>query len=100
MKTMQTIQNSALRAILRQPRETPIDILHISAGVARIIDRLFLLVERYLSNSIHHSNSLIVKLCDEFFDYSNGRHLSKPTLLDKHRNTIELSGLIEGLALN
>jgi hypothetical protein len=79
MKTMQTIQNSALRAILRKPRETPIDILHNSAGVARIVDRLFLLVERY---------------------FSNGRLLPKPTLLDKHRNLIELSRLIEGLAIN
>jgi hypothetical protein len=100
IKTMQTIQNSALIAILRKSRETPIDILHSSAGVPRIVDRLLLLVERYLSNSIHHNNPLIVKLSDEFFDFSNGRLLPKPTLLDKHRNLIELSRLIEGLAIN
>ncbi len=99
LQSVQVLQNTALRAMLRQPRGTPIDILHRSVGVVEVADRLFLLVERYLTNSIHPSNPLIIQLCDEFFAFGNGRIRSKQTLLDPHHNSLQLALSISRLAV-
>jgi hypothetical protein len=86
--------------MLRQPRGTSIEVLHRSAKVVEIADRLFLLVERYLANSIHNNNPLIIQLCNEFFAFGNGRIRRKPTLLDPHRNSIQLALSISSLAVS
>jgi exonuclease III len=91
LQSVQILQNAALRAMLRQPRATPIDILQGSAGVVGVADRLSLLVERYLVGSIVNKNPLLIKLCEEFFAYRNGRTTRKTTLLDPHRTTIQLA---------
>ena len=96
--SLQVIQNTALRSMLRLPKGTFLGTLHRLAGVSKLADRLSLLSSRYLGNSIINSNPLVTTLYQEFLAFGNGRTRRKATLLDPHLAALELANIISHLA--
>jgi hypothetical protein len=95
---IQIVQNAALRAMLRLPRSTPIDILHNAADITLMADRLSLLASRYLVNSIINNNPLITRAYDEFIMFGINRPRARPTPLDPHLDRLETAKQIANLA--
>jgi hypothetical protein len=83
MNTLQTIQNSALRIILRKPimTKTRISELHVISNLEYIKERFYSLSQRYITKAIVNKNPMIAQVIEEYQRYKGGRVLNSKTLL-------------------
>ena len=83
INALQTIQNSALRIILRKPIMTKIRIndLHSEASLVKIKERFETLRTRYIEKAIKNENLMILQLVEEYKNFKAGRDLEYKTLL-------------------
>ena len=82
---IQTIQNAAVRAILKLKYDTPSNLLHHEAleklKLHTVANRLDELTERYVRGGLIYSVPLVVRLVDEYKRGFNSRYVSYPTPL-------------------
>ena len=86
-KSLQILQNEALRTIMKMKREEGNAKLHKTSGMPEIDNRLTILTQRYLERAIINNNPLITQLINEWSDPLNS---SKPTIICKASRTIVL----------
>ncbi len=86
MVKLQRIQNSALRVIYKLPFDTPIEVLHETAKIERLNERLDKLNNNYLLKAILNNNELVLELLNEYgYDYIN-RQGENPTILCAYKD--------------
>ncbi|RNA24770.1 RNA-directed DNA polymerase from mobile element jockey-like [Brachionus plicatilis] len=85
IKSLEIIQNSAVRSILKLRYDTPSNILHNEAynklKLLTVSNRLFELSERYVRAGLSHSVQLTVRLVEENNKGFESRYIECPTPL-------------------
>jgi Fe2+ transport system protein B len=77
---LESIQNAALRAILKQSYDTPVEQLHKQANLEPLKFRLDQLNLRFLSNTITNKHELIHPLFNEYANYVQNRNPKYSTI--------------------
>jgi hypothetical protein len=83
LNTLQIIQNSALRIILKKPifTRTRISDLHQEANIELIKERFDKLRFKYIKKTIDNNNPIIKEVINEYIRFKGGRNLKCKTLL-------------------
>ena len=88
-KTVQAIQNNAMRVIYRQAFDTHTETLCSLSGLPRVESRMFELTERYLEAAMSGSNELILDLASDFVAASGKRESRSKTPLCDFKDMLE-----------
>ena len=90
LSTLQTIQNNALRIILKKPliTKTKITDLHKEANIELLTNRFKKLRDRYLNKALTSKNPIITDVYNEYERFKGGRTIKCKTLLCDFKKNI------------